>query len=143
MMKMFYTLIYGCIDVTSGWQIEHPTSNLHSLSCHHYRSFLCASQSLSYSRCWKASTFLTKGINITEAVLTPWIHLTALNSEMMPTGVAIIKRSQEKEQKKSLRHCTKTGSSLLLKWEKETLGFFFLNHCFCFCRQIYAEWFNY
>lgn len=77
---MFYTLIYGCIDVTSGWQIEHPTSNLHSLTCHHYRHFLCASQSLSYSRCWKVSTFLTKGINITEAVLTPWIHLTALNS---------------------------------------------------------------
>lgn len=114
MMKMHDTLIYGYTDVTSGWHMEHPTSCLHNLTCHHYRCLLCTARSLSYSRRWhsydqpdksrmllqysgKVSTFLIKGINITEAVLTVWIHLTALNSETMPSRVAITKWSQEKE----------------------------------------------
>lgn len=75
--------------------------------------------SLSYSRCWqsynqsdksrtlpqdsgKVSTFLTKGINIIDAALSP--HLTALSSEMMPRAVAIRKQSGGKEQKSHI-HC--------------------------------------
>lgn len=45
----------------------------------------------------KVSASLIQEINITEAAKTP--HLSALNTEMIPTGMAIIKQSWGKEQK--------------------------------------------
>lgn len=112
-MKMHGTLIYAYTDVTSGWHVEHPTPAF-TASPATTTDASSALPTASHSRRWhsydqpdksrmllqcsgKVSTFLIKGINITEAVLTVWIHLTALNSETMPSRVAITKWSQEKE----------------------------------------------
>lgn len=120
MMRMFYILTVAMVI----WmELVNVKSNAHlQPSLPHLtlpQMLLTCLPSLSYSKCWqsysqsdkgrtlpqdsgKVSTSLTKGINITDAALSP--HLTALSSEMMPRAMAIGKQSGGKEQK-SHRHC--------------------------------------